>query len=144
MFCSDDDFKAMANTTIGLEVQQQVRKDPIASVRIRHKVWISVATISLLRPEILRAFQVAANTSCLAITFSLSELVNHLDLGVSAAVQTVIQLKSKRPLVFAARFLDRARSMHQCSTTSAKEFPLRRTICGCGSGKTPSCPTGCA
>lgn len=25
--------------------------------------------------------QVSANTSCLAITFSLSELVNHLDLG---------------------------------------------------------------
>lgn len=48
---TDATFCAMANTTIGLEVQQQV----------------------------------AANTSCLAITFSLSELINHLDLGVPFA-----------------------------------------------------------
>ncbi|CAK9020193.1 unnamed protein product [Durusdinium trenchii] len=48
---TDATFCAMANTTIGLEVQQQV----------------------------------SSNTSCLAITFSLSELVNHLDLGVPFA-----------------------------------------------------------
>ncbi|CAJ1409226.1 unnamed protein product [Effrenium voratum] len=48
---TDATFCAMANSTIGLEVQKQV----------------------------------SANTSCLAITFSLSELVNHLDLGVPFA-----------------------------------------------------------
>ena len=48
-------FCAMANSTIGKEVQKQV----------------------------------PSNTSCLAITFSLSELLNHLDLGLSALLHHI-------------------------------------------------------
>ena len=76
--------KAMANTSIGREAQE--------------KVW----RLTCLSSERFCAFggqggsdrasacrigcQVAVNTSCLAIAFSLSELVNHLDLGSFAAL----------------------------------------------------------